>query len=218
MHTEQLHEQYAIRIAADLDAGHSLTVEDRLADLGLTEAQIAAAAQIIEDSIERTALHQTAQVIRRIFLHLAGCNAQTAALARALGFTEESLDEIGVRLGMSKQGLGNLVAKIQPMLGPLAPERKAQRAPEFPPAPAGETWVTVPQARKLTGRSVEALHRAMKGAEVHWVQMGNRFFFDEASLLAWQEAQDVAAAQDRLTPSLGYKRHVKRFIPVPRRH
>lgn len=41
MHTEQLHEQYAVRIAADLDAGHSLTVEDRLADLGLTEAQIA---------------------------------------------------------------------------------------------------------------------------------------------------------------------------------
>lgn len=198
MHTQALRDDLTQHLAADLDEGHSLSVEDRLADLDLTDEQIAGAVEIIEAEIERAAMHQTATVIRRIFIHLAGCNSQTAALAHALGFGEQTLDEMAQRFGVSKQNVGNLAAYVRPHLGPLVERRRGEWL--LPPSPNGEVWLTVPQARKLTGAAAQLITRAIHDSKVHWVELRKRYFVEETSLLAWREADHLAAAQERLTP------------------
>jgi hypothetical protein len=199
MHTERLIENRDNHLTAELAEGHELSVEDRLADLGLTEEQITAAVEIVEQETERLAFHRAAQVLRRIFLHLIACGPQTAALARALGFGEESLDSISSKLGTSKQNLGNIIALIRPHLGPLVAER--ERKPfELPPAPHDEVWLSLPQSRKLSGLAAQAINQAIRDGRLHWVVLAKRIFIEEGSLLAWQAERQIEAARSRLTP------------------
>lgn len=200
MHTEKLQsEQMAVHWAADLDPGHSLSVQDRLQDLDLSDAQAAAVERIIESQIETQGMHYAAGVLRRIFLFMAGRNTTCAALAHGLGLHDEAtLSQLAENLGCQKQAAQNLQRVLLPLLpfAPTATHRIGRREVVRPAAP-GE-WLSIIEVKRLCKQSRDKITAAAAAGEVVREFVGTQAFYREDSVLAWSERIEQSAAEARL--------------------
>jgi len=173
-------------MSPELAEDRSLSIAERLEEIGLTSEQIEAVEGIVEAESEHRGFHFAAKVLKRIFAHLAGHSTICAALAHGLGlYNESSVSALAEKLGTSKQALGNYWTGIADMLGPLAPP-SAKRAIAPRPTLPGE-WLNAVEARKLTGRSMTIIQSAAAAGKIHRELAGTRFYYLESDLLKWDQ-------------------------------
>ncbi len=185
-----------------------LELSDRLAEAGLTPSQVQAVEALVEAEIERESFHHAGDVLRRIFAHLSGCNSACAALAHALGLTDgQSISDLALVLGVSKQNVGNMAARVAPVLGPLAVSKAGRRNITRPTAP-GE-WLTLAEASRLTGRVGQAMQDAAKDGKLSRIIVRNQAFFEEADLLRWLHELTIETSS--------WTKRQPRHLPKPKR-
>ena len=126
MRYQQLHEEYLQRTPADLTPDRSAPIEDRLAELGLNDEQIAGALELIDEDGDRIGYHRAAVVLREIFRRLGSESSAGAALAHVVSqHNEKSLAQLAAELPpirgkrRSKQACGNQVPEIRRALAGL---------------------------------------------------------------------------------------------------
>jgi hypothetical protein len=95
------------------------------------------------EEVDRLAFHRTAQVLAELGRVLTDHSSHSAAVAFALGLHEVeggSLSQIGLRLGMSKQAVGNKVRGLRAIFGASLPYRDRSK-PLLRPSTPGR-WIT----------------------------------------------------------------------------
>lgn len=197
MHTQQLPgADYAIHLAAELDPGHdALTLADQLGEAGLTATQIKAVEALVFRESERLSFHRAGEVLRRVFCHISSYNSACAGLCYALGLSGgRSISDLAAELGFSKQAVGNMTARLVPLLGPLAVSKAGRHELARPTEPG--TWLTLAEAAKVSGRAAQAIQAAAQVGELRRVMVGNRGFIGEADLLAWDERSQLTKATE----------------------
>jgi hypothetical protein len=200
VHAQSLpHPDVRIYLAAELEPDRSLTLAERLEELDLSESQAAAVLAVVEREIETQAFHHAAGVLRKIFVLMSGKNSTCAALAHGLGLHNETpLSELAGALNCSKQALQNLQRVLLPVL-PFAPA-DTKRLPHVhvrPTAP-GE-WLSVVEARRVSGRSSAKIAEAATAGEVVREVVKGQAFYREDTVMAWSEGIAQTEAQARLT-------------------
>ncbi len=132
MRYQQLHDQFIQPTPADLTPDRSAPIEDRLAELGLTDEQIEGALELIDEDADRIGYHRAAIVLREVFGRVAGVSSAGAALAHVLSqYNVKSLRDLAAELPpvngkhRSKQSVGNWVPDLREALGPLAVDGNA---------------------------------------------------------------------------------------------
>ena len=184
----------ALKLSPELTEDRSLSIAERLEEIGLTSEQIEAVEGIVEAESEHRGFHFAAKVLKRIFAHLAGHGTICAALAHGLGlYDESSVASLAEKLGTSKQALGNYWANISEMLGPLAPPSPKRGIAPRPLLP-GE-WLSAVEARKLTGRSMTIIQSAAAVGKIHRELAGTRFYYLESDLLKWDQGLQFAGCK-----------------------
>lgn len=186
------------RIAAELDAGNEVSVEDRLRECGVTDEALHEVMVVVDAEAERAGMHYAAEVLRRIAVLFAGKSVMGAGLAHLFGAgNEQSLDELAQQFGCSKQAVHQAKQRIRAVLYPLLPDAMAPR-PQKPvtrPTEPGE-WLLVAEAVRLSGTCADTLHDAAKRGHIRSVMVGKRRFIEEGSLLEHMSKAQIAAAQD----------------------
>ncbi len=187
------------RLAAELEEGNGLSVEDRLKEC-VPAGAVAEVMAIIDSEAEKAGMHYACEVLRRIAVLFAGKSIMGAGLAHLLGAgNEQSLDELARQFGCSKQAVHQAKQRVRAVLFPLLPDACAPRLPKpvVRPTEQGE-WLCVGEAIRLTGLSADALHEAARRGDVRSVRLGKRRFIDEASLLEYVSKSQIATAEAEL--------------------
>ena len=118
-----------LKLAPELAVGRETPVEDRLADLGLSEDQVAGVQELVEQEAAREGFHKAATLLVWVGERLRSHSSHAAAVAEALGLHGgEGLAAVGARVGCSKQALSVLTAKVAavfPETAALSPRERA---------------------------------------------------------------------------------------------
>lgn len=180
------------RLLAPSEERDGWTFSDRLHEAGFTSAEVRGIEELIEQEAARRGREESGRFVAWLADRLRRHSAAGAALAAVLAPNEETLADLAVALGTSKQNLGNYLPALRALLPEVAAVHGRARPVPKPEAPGD--WMTRPQIRALFGISPDRLARMQIRREI----VGQTMFVDRASVQAALAAEAIAAAAQRL--------------------
>ena len=175
--------------AAAAHADRSPSFADRLADAGCTPTDVEGIEEVLEAEAQARSVGMAADFLRELRERLKTESAAGAALAKVLG-DETAGADLAEKLGVSKQAVLAVVARLKPIFADIAPgpKRTLVRRPNLP-----GSWMTCAEIRVAVGISVDRLKRL----GLHPLRGGSRHFWNEAQVRERLAQLELEAAKAR---------------------
>lgn len=170
---------------------HSVSLEDLLLDYGVSEEALPEVTALIGVEAKREGMKIAAAFVAWLCDVLRHQDQVGAALGKALANDSgESLTALGLRFGVSKQAVSNIVSRIRVAM-PTHVAAVVRGQPDKIDRPPGEGWLTAVEAMRCGNCSLEKVRRL----HVLSVEHHGRLFYDRADLLAKVEAEEIRQAE-----------------------
>jgi len=187
----EVHAIWAAELEAAAAAAHDPgpTFADRLAEAGFAPADLEGLEEVLEAEAQARAVTLAADFLRELRERLKTESAAGAAVSRVLGDPTAGAD-LAEKLGVSKQAVLAVVARLKPIFADIAPgpKRTLVRRPNLP-----GSWMTCAEIRVAVGISVDRLKRL----GLRPLRGGSRHFWNEAQVRERLAQLELEAAKAR---------------------